>query len=151
MRGGDGDPAEELIILAIGSLVVRKGHAVLIDALARLEGERSVPPWRLLIAGEGVERSSLTAQAEKLGLSDRVHLLGHRLDGANLRAAADVFRHAVALGRHATAVLEAMFARRAIVASASSGISRRLSRGRCLARDSRKRGGTRRGPEATAE
>jgi glycosyltransferase involved in cell wall biosynthesis len=127
VRAEFGIRPDERMVLAVGSLVARKGHALLIDALARLEAARSVPPWRLLIAGEGVERGRLEAQAGAAGLADRVHLLGHRHDGANLRDAADVFAMPSLWEGMPLAVLEAMFARRAIVASATSGIPETLT------------------------
>jgi glycosyltransferase involved in cell wall biosynthesis len=57
-------------LLSVGGLISRKGHDLTIAALARL------PEWRLLIAGEGPERAALAAQAARLGVADRLTLLG---------------------------------------------------------------------------
>lgn len=50
-----------------GRLVEEKGVAVLLDALAALGGD-----WRLIILGGGPQRAGLDAQAQSLGISDRV-------------------------------------------------------------------------------
>lgn len=78
----------ELLIVSVGNLYAVKGHAVLIDALARL---REHTGWRLAIAGRGEEEPRLRAQAAALAIGDRVHLLGFRDDVADILAAGDVF------------------------------------------------------------
>jgi len=62
---------EPWTIVAVGSLVPKKGHAVLVDALAR-----AAHPWRLDIVGEGPERAVLEARIAARDLGDRVRLLG---------------------------------------------------------------------------
>jgi glycosyltransferase involved in cell wall biosynthesis len=59
-------------LLGLGSLVRHKGFDLLIDAYARLRD----PAVDLLIAGDGGESAALEAQVERLGLRDRVRLLG---------------------------------------------------------------------------
>jgi glycosyltransferase involved in cell wall biosynthesis len=78
----------ELLIVSVGNLYPVKGHAVLIDALAKL---RERTGWRLAIAGRGEEEARLRAQAATAGIGDRVHLLGFRDDVADILAAADLF------------------------------------------------------------
>lgn len=58
------------LVLAVGSLLPVKGHANLIEAVARL------PHLRLKIVGEGPERPRLQAMIEGLGLEERVCLAG---------------------------------------------------------------------------
>ncbi len=111
---------DELLVLATGSLVPRKGHAVLIRALAALPAEGA--SWRLAIAGNGPERVALEALCREMDVSDRVHLLGHRDDVGDLLAAADIFAMPSLWEGLPLALLEAMRAGKAIVASATSGI-----------------------------
>lgn len=63
-------------VLAVGSVIPRKGYDILIDALAPLKALH----WRLDIAGalhlSPATVSALRAQIEARGLSDRVRLLG---------------------------------------------------------------------------
>lgn len=63
-------------VLAVGRLVEKKGLADLVEATALLgAGAR---PDRVLIVGDGELREDLRARAERLGVADRVRLLGWR-------------------------------------------------------------------------
>ena len=57
----------------VARLVRQKGHATLLDAVAKLDGL----DWTLDLAGDGKLRPSIEAQIAKLGLGDRVRLHGH--------------------------------------------------------------------------
>jgi glycosyltransferase involved in cell wall biosynthesis len=57
-------------LLSVGLLIERKRHHLTIEALAALPGHR------LVIAGDGPERSALEALAARLGVADRVRLVG---------------------------------------------------------------------------
>jgi len=59
-----------------GRLVRKKGVDVLIRAMASIA--RALPAARLLVAGDGPERSTLERLVAEHGLEDSVHLLGHR-------------------------------------------------------------------------
>lgn len=120
-------PPDARLLLAVGNLYPVKGHRYLIDALALL-AER-FPDLHLAIAGRGDERPALQAQAERLGLGARVHLLGLRPDIARLLTRADIVVHPSLAEGLPLAVLEAMFARRAIVASAVGEIPAALDQG----------------------
>lgn len=130
IRNGDATPVreelkiapEEVVILCVGTLVPRKGHIVILEALSRLrEGECEVP-WRLVIAGRGPERERLESFAASHGMGGRVDLLGHRDDIPNLQTLADIFSMPSLWEGLPLAVLEAMFAGNAVIASATSGI-----------------------------
>ena len=70
----DGTDAEDpLRILCVGRAVEKKGHDILLDALARLP---SAINWRLWHIGGGELRDKLKTQAERLGISDRVVWFG---------------------------------------------------------------------------
>jgi teichuronic acid biosynthesis glycosyltransferase TuaC len=58
-------------LLAVGNLVPKKNHRLMIEALANLPG------IDLVIVGEGPERSAIEALTQERGLVDRVRLLGH--------------------------------------------------------------------------
>ena len=93
-----------------------KGHADLIEALATM---RTSPA--LLLIGDGALRGQLEARASALGLGDRVHFLGRRLDVPRLLRRADV----ACLPSHAeglpNSVLEAMLAGLPVVVTAVGG------------------------------
>jgi glycosyltransferase involved in cell wall biosynthesis len=113
---------DELLVLAVGSLRPNKGHRVLLQALAGLPAGEGGARWRLAIAGQGEEAEPLASEARRLGLADRLHLLGQRDDVADVHAAADVFAMPSYSEGLPLALLEAMFAGSAIVASGVGGI-----------------------------
>jgi glycosyltransferase involved in cell wall biosynthesis len=59
-----------LLVVSVGALIPRKGHDIVIAAIADLPGVT------LAIAGEGPERARLTQLIAARGLADRVRLLG---------------------------------------------------------------------------
>jgi teichuronic acid biosynthesis glycosyltransferase TuaC len=59
-------------LISVGLLIERKGHHRTIEAMTRL------PDFDLVIIGEGPERDRLNASILRLGLGDRVRLLGAR-------------------------------------------------------------------------
>ncbi|MEI8395836.1 MAG: glycosyltransferase family 4 protein [Rhodospirillaceae bacterium] len=105
------------IIASVGLLITRKGHDLIIRALADL------PDVELLIAGAGPEQSALERLAIEVGVADRVHLLGS-VSPARMK---DVYRAADALvlasSREgwANVLLEAMACGTPVVASAVWG------------------------------
>jgi glycosyltransferase involved in cell wall biosynthesis len=75
-----------LVIGTAGRLSTVKAHNVLLDAMARLDDD-----IRLVIVGEGEQRGALSGQIAELGLGNRVSLLGHRDDMAEIYPALNVF------------------------------------------------------------
>ena len=100
-------------LVSVGHLIERKGHHHAIGALAHLPG------WRLLVVGDGPERGRLEALAAKLGVADRVRLLGARPHGAlaKIYGAADVLILASSREGWANVLLEAMACGTPVVAS----------------------------------
>lgn len=109
-------PPEGPFVLAVGRLVEQKGVDVAIRALAQ------VPGVRLAVLGEGPERARLEALARELGVADRVLLPGRVGDVAAWLRAAALVLHPVRWEGFGLAVLEAMLAGRAVVASAVSAV-----------------------------
>jgi len=116
LRAQLGIAATDIVLTAVGSLIERKGHDVLLAALAQLEA--SSVRYRLLIIGTGPERPALEARARALGIDDAVHFLGERPDvGAILRDATDIAVSAARAEAFPLNVLEAGFCARAVVAT----------------------------------
>ena len=110
--------AEPRYVFAAGRLVEQKGFDVLLSALAL------TPGLRLLIAGEGRERTHLEVLADELGVEERVRFLGaagrERL--AALLRGADAVVVPSRQEPFGVILLEAMAAGRATIASRVGGI-----------------------------
>jgi L-malate glycosyltransferase len=119
VRAEWGVDAGEVVVLVLGALERRKGHAVLLDAARRLA--MGHPGLRYVFAGEGGERAALASAAR--GLGDRVVFAGFRRDVAACLAAADVVALPSLQEGLGVAALEAMAARRPVVASRVGGLA----------------------------
>jgi glycosyltransferase involved in cell wall biosynthesis len=90
LRGALRIPSDAFVVAGIGSLLALKGFDLLLAAAAECR-ERGIP-IHVVIGGAGPERAALEAQAQTLGLQERVHFLGEVADtGAVLRGGVDVF------------------------------------------------------------
>jgi glycosyltransferase involved in cell wall biosynthesis len=105
-KGSDGAP----VLLAIGTVIPRKGYDVLIDACAQIAD----CDWRLVIAGS-LERAPETARAmlaqiDASGLKDRITLAGEISSGAleNAYDTADLFVMSSHYEGYGMALAEAM-------------------------------------------
>lgn len=76
----------EALIIAMGRLDRQKGFDLLLEAFARVV--RQFPRWKLIVLGDGPQRSELEALAAQLGIADRATLPGTTADPH------DVLRHA---------------------------------------------------------
>lgn len=84
-------PRGELVVLSVGRLQRRKGHDLMLRALALWDD--TDPPVRYVVAGDGPHREALEAEVQALELGDRVVFLGAIAEDAlpGLYAASDVF------------------------------------------------------------
>ncbi|HEX7657501.1 MAG TPA: glycosyltransferase [Sphingomonas sp.] len=92
------------LVVSVGALIERKGHSLIIDALSDIAGAT------LLIAGDGPDRAKLEKQIARLGIGDRVRLLGSvpHAELPALMAAADVMALASASEGLANVWVEAL-------------------------------------------
>jgi sugar transferase (PEP-CTERM/EpsH1 system associated) len=74
-----------LVVGSVGRLVPVKNYGLLLRAAA------AVPEIVVVLAGDGPQREALQEQAARLGIADRVRLLGHREDVDTLLGAFDLF------------------------------------------------------------
>ena len=115
-----GVPLDRPLLLTVGRLAVQKGHTVLLDAIAQIAP--ACPQARFAFAGDGPLRSRLEAQAERLGIADRVLFLGLREEVASLLSAADIFVQPSLWEGLSLALLEALFAGLPVVATRVEGV-----------------------------
>ena len=122
----------ECVLVAVGTLERHKGHQVLLEALATLVRGGLSTPWKLIIAGGrgGDQHASMLEFVRAEGLDSRVHIVINRSDIPDLLALADVFVMPSLWEGLPMALLEAMVAGKAIVASATAGIPEAIVDGR---------------------
>lgn len=96
----------EIVLGAVGRLHWVKDYPSMIRAFA--SASREIPNLRLLIVGEGDERSALEELVRSLGLGSRVTFCGFRTDVPALLSAMDVFVHSSLTESFNQALIEAM-------------------------------------------
>jgi glycosyltransferase involved in cell wall biosynthesis len=82
-------PADAVLFGVTSRISRRKGHQILLEALARLVPVE--PHVHLAIVGTGPEQKRLEQQIDKLGLANRLHWLGFRRDLPDLLSNFDAF------------------------------------------------------------
>ncbi len=115
-----GCPPDSTIIGSIGWLTDIKGHRFLVEAVAELKKEHSA--IHLVIVGSGDQRDALIAQAERAGIRQAVHLIGHRDEVDACLAGMDCFVLPSLNEGMGRALIEAMAAGLPVVASRVGGI-----------------------------
>lgn len=96
----------ENIILNIGSLHPQKGQTYLIEAFSKL----NAPDWKLIIIGEGAERTTLEGLIKLLKLEDRIFMPGVKSNIDSWLAKASVFAFSSIYEGFPNALAEAMSA-----------------------------------------
>lgn len=114
-----GIPADATIILAVGSLIRRKGQDILLQALYRLGASCRA---HLLIASDGPERAHLERLTTELGLQAQVHFLGYYRNLPDLYRACDIVVLASRADAFGLVLAEAGYFSRPVVSTAVGGI-----------------------------
>jgi len=105
----------ELLIGNAARLTPQKGQTLLLDIAARLK-ELSAPPFRVLIAGVGELEAELKAYARARGVDDVVEFLGFVADMKSFHETIDIFALTSLWEGFGQAQVEAMEARKPVVA-----------------------------------
>ena len=111
------------VVGAVGRLDHLKGFDVLIDALAELPGVTAV------IAGDGPAREALVQRARERSVADRFRVLGWQQEIGPFVRSLDVFVLPSRLEGMSLALLEAMAARAAVVATDVGGTREAIASG----------------------
>jgi len=114
-------PPESKLIFSAGRLDYQKGFDLLVDVAVKAAAEHL--PWQFIIAGEGKLKQYLTALAEKKQVADKIHLIGFSDKVLSLLRGSDVFVLPSRYEGMPNALLEAMAAGKASVATAVNGAS----------------------------
>ena len=86
-RSEIGIPCDSFVVLSVGELNRNKNHETIIKAVAQLNN----PNIYYAICGQGPLEEYLRGLAKKLGVEDKVRLLGFRNDVADIYKASDAF------------------------------------------------------------
>lgn len=124
LSGAFGAVADGPLIGAVAGLRPEKNLSRLVGAFALIAATR---PVRLAIVGDGPEAGKLKAQAEALGLADRVYFTGALADPAPAFAAFDLFMLSSDTEQAPIALIEAMAAGLPVTATDVGDISRMLA------------------------
>ncbi len=126
-RGELGISRDQFLWLAAGRLAVQKGYPTMLNAFSELSCKR--PESYLAIAGDGPLRSEVQSLVRRLGLEERVAMLGLRRDVPRLLQASDALVLSSAWEGMPVVVLEAMASRRPVVATSVASIPEILEDG----------------------
>ena len=113
-------PTHAPVIGNVAALVPHKGQHHLIDAAALVV--REVPDARFVIVGEGELREALEKQIHEKHLERHVFLAGFRTDALELTKGFDLFAMSSVHEGMCTALVDAMAASKAAVATTAGGI-----------------------------
>jgi len=113
---------DRLRIGCVSRMDQMKGTRFLVEGFARVVG--TTPSAELMLVGDGPERENVEALVAELGLSERVIMTGHYPGDVNeLVATFDIYAFPSLWEGLPYALLEAMRARRAIIATDVGGVS----------------------------
>ena len=115
-------PPAAPVLLTVGRLSREKGHRDLVTAAARLRRGHPARAFRLLVVGDGPERTALQQAVKAAGIADTVIFAGHQAQMVPYYSIADL----VVLPSHSegspNCLLEAMAAGLAVVATKVGGV-----------------------------
>jgi glycosyltransferase involved in cell wall biosynthesis len=109
---------ERVVGMVAGMQYAIKGHDVFLRAARAIAHRTS--DVRFMLIGDGPRRRAIEAHGRELGLERQLMFLGYRTDVPRLLASMDVFLQCQTYTGGSNAVLEAMAASRAVVATSAS-------------------------------
>lgn len=120
LRAAIGATPDDVIVGYAGRMVPVKDLPTLIRAFA--QAHAVVPALRLVLAGDGPERTQAEALAREHGIADRLHFLGWVDDLPSFYATLDIFALSSLNEGTPVAAIEAMAAARPVVATEVGGV-----------------------------
>src|SRR5665213_444841 len=123
---------DELLLSCAGRTGREKNMDLLIDALHRIASQ--VPPFKLVIAGDGPERAKLEQQIRDRGLEGKVRILGYIARAAvlDLMEASDLFVFPSVTETQGMVVIEAMGRGTPVLGAVALGVGWTMKQGALL-------------------
>ena len=127
IRAEFGYSANDFVAVQVARLHELKDHQTALKAVD--EARHKIPGLRLLLAGDGDQRSTIEQTIRERRLEQTVTLAGTRKDIADLLSASDVFLMSSISEGIPLTVIEAMAARRPVVSTAVGGLPELIEHG----------------------
>ena len=127
IRAEFGYSANDFVVVQVARLHELKDHQTALKAVD--EARHKIAGLRLLLAGDGDQRSAIEQTIRERGLEQTVTLAGTRKDIADLLSASDVFLLSSISEGIPLTVIEAMAARRPVVSTAVGGLPELIEHG----------------------
>lgn len=121
------EPGLGLRVAMVTRIVTSKGVGIFLEAACQVL--REFPLTRFLVVGDGPERARFEHDAQQLGIADRVTFTGHIVDMDGIYSSIDVLTLPSFSEGLPMAILEAMAAGIAVIASNVGGIPRVITEG----------------------
>jgi glycosyltransferase involved in cell wall biosynthesis len=122
LRTEIGATESDVVVGVIGRLTEIKNHSLFLRACAAIAGRGSQQSQRFVIIGDGHLRAQLEAEAASLGVSEHVVFLGSRRNLEDAYPALDIVALTSRNEGTPLALIEAMAAQRAVVATTVGGV-----------------------------
>ncbi|MDW1964774.1 glycosyltransferase family 4 protein [Vibrio sp. 431] len=120
---------DTFMFLHVAEINENKNHGVVIQALSKFKENASCQNFVYVIAGNGSLKNKIEQKVFDLGLEDHVIFLGHRKDIKEIMSASDALILSSRREGLPRCILEAMCAKRPIIASNIRGCTDLLSNG----------------------
>lgn len=117
--GSGREASKEQVVINVARLMPQKNQKLLIEAFKDVL--RKHPEYRLKIVGDGPEKDTLNELIEKLGLTEKVELLGARHDVFDLVKQSEIFVLSSEFEGMPNALIEAMCIGTACISTKVSG------------------------------
>ncbi len=119
-------PADAVVSFTAARLSAVKGHVIQLHAIAHLAKQQAATNLVCVWAGTGELGEQLITEIKRLGLTQRIRLIGHQTDVTPWLNAADIFTLTSLSEGMPIAIMEAMAKGLPVVATAISGIPEEL-------------------------
>ncbi len=116
---------DDIVLVNVGSIEPRKNQLGLIDLFAAIHAR--FPKTRLILVGDGPQRSAVEAKVAQHRLTNAVQFLGHRRDVPAILPAADLYVHYANLENCPLVLLEAARAGIPVAAIPTGGVPELLA------------------------
>jgi len=117
-----GLPIDAVLLGTVAHVFPRKGYDVMLRALPRIIQEVAAAHYVIVGTGEDAYERQLKALAVRLGIEDHVHFVGFQDDVTPFLSALSLYVHPARMEGFGIAVVEALAAGKAVVATRVGGL-----------------------------